>query len=89
MAYSDFSLLDLRQQFGTTDVVKPLFEFIQPVEPSDFLREQIARVRKLPLRNEKAKSEAIISPVLIEVVERNDFLRCIRAKTCRRVVIWA
>lgn len=71
MAYSDFTLLELKGQFGLTDVVESLFPALSPVEPGDLLTTQLNRALRLPLRNEKAKSELIVSPILLELIDRN------------------
>jgi len=71
MAYSDFTLLELKEQFNLIDTVESLFGELPDVEPGDLLTRQLSRAMKLPIRNEKAKSELIISPVLLEVIDRN------------------
>lgn len=71
MAYSDFTLLELKEQFGLTDTVGSLFAELPAVEPGAVLTEQLSRALKLPLRNEKAKSELVVSPVLLELIDRN------------------
>lgn len=71
MAYSDFTLLELKEEFGLTDTVDSLFAELPPVEPSEVLTAQLKRAIKLPLRNEKAKSELIVSPILLELIDRN------------------
>ncbi|MBC8154676.1 MAG: hypothetical protein H7Z72_17400 [Bacteroidetes bacterium] len=71
MAYSDFTLLELKEQFGLTDTVGSLFAELPPVEPGELLTTQLKRAFKLPLRNEKAKSELVVSPVLLELIDRN------------------
>lgn len=54
-----------------TDTVGSLFGELPAVEPGAVLTEQLSRALKLPLRNEKAKSELIVSPVLLELIDRN------------------
>lgn len=71
MAYSDFTLLELNQKFSLTDTVGSLFDELPPVDPGDLLTTQLRRALKLPLRNEKAKSELVVSPILLELIERN------------------
>jgi hypothetical protein len=71
MAYTDFTLLELKEQFGLTDTIGPLFPELPPLEPGELLTRQLARAMKLPLRNEKAKSELIVSPILLELIDRN------------------
>jgi hypothetical protein len=71
MAYSDFTLLELKEQFGLTDTVSSLFGELPTMEPGSLLTAHLNRALKLPLRNEKAKSELIVSPILLELVDRN------------------
>lgn len=71
MAYSDFTLIELKEQFGLTDTIGSLFGELPPLEPGEVLTTQLSRALKLPLRNEKAKSELIVSPILLELIDRN------------------
>lgn len=70
MAYTDFTLSDLNRQFGVTNQIVSLFGNVNPVAASAFLRESLSRGQRLRLRNEKIKSEAIVYPVLMDVLER-------------------
>lgn len=70
MAYTDFTLADLNRQFGVTNQIGPLFGQVDPVAPTAFLHESLARGQRLRLRNEKIKSEAIVYPVLTDVLDR-------------------
>lgn len=70
MAYTDFTLADLNRQFGVTNRIESLFDRMEPVSPSTFLRESLKRGQRLRLRNEKIKSEAVVYPVLLDVLER-------------------
>lgn len=73
MAYSDFSLDDLQEKFGLTNRRQRLFLTVAPVtEISDWLRESLQAVEELPVLSEKAKSEIIIMPLLLELRKRND-----------------
>lgn len=72
MAYSDFSLEDLELKFGVENFTAKLFPNVQPLEPSDNLKADLELAAELPLRSEKAKSEAIVFPVLVELRNRND-----------------
>jgi hypothetical protein len=72
MAYSDFTLEDLREKFGINNHVQMLFEPLLPMEPSEFLKDQFEHVRGLPIRTEKAKSEGIVFPLLLELRARNN-----------------
>ncbi len=74
MAYSDFTLLELNEAFGLTDRVDPLFDELPAIEPSATLSAYLGRAMKLPLRNEKAKSELVVMPILLELIDRNNSL---------------
>ena len=72
MAFSDFSLEDLELKFGIKNHTARLFENIESLEPSQNLKEDLQLAAELPIRSEKAKSEAIVFPILVEVRNRND-----------------
>jgi hypothetical protein len=71
MAYSSFKKLkSVVTKFGLNSFRIDLFpEEILPVEPSDFLLMALRKARKMPITNEKSKSERIVSPILMEVAE--------------------
>ncbi len=71
MAYSDFSLKDLKVQFGLENRVERLFSEIEPVAISAGLKEDLELASQLPVRSEKAKSELIVMPILLELMKRN------------------
>jgi hypothetical protein len=77
MAYKNFSLERIRDEFGIQNRRQVLTEFIDvlPLEPSDWLKETIQSYKLLPNRSEKAKSEAFVSPILLEMKRSNpDFI---------------
>ena len=70
MAYTDFSLAALKQQFGLhVQEEGVLFTTIAPVTISDLLHQTLAEnvPVALDISTEKARSEFIIAPVLMEV----------------------
>jgi hypothetical protein len=67
MAYSDFSLEDLESKFGIRNRLDELFDEVLPIKPSETLENALALARELPVRSEKAKSELIILPILLEL----------------------
>jgi len=68
MGYSNFkSLRQTLEKFDIEEINTNLFPNIQPVEPSNWLKESLTYAKIMPLTNEKSKSERLISPVLIEV----------------------
>jgi hypothetical protein len=70
MSYSDFSIEDVKEQFKLRlDEGEDLFAATPPIEVSPMLRETLAESVPLALAisTEKARSELIITPVLLEV----------------------
>jgi hypothetical protein len=68
MAYSDFTLRKLKEKLGIDQKKTSLFgSEITLVNPSDRLKADIEEGLNLPLSTEKAKSEAIIYPILKEL----------------------
>lgn len=68
MGYSNFKSLKQtlkKLQLEETDLV--LFPDIQLVEPSQWLQTTLSFAEKMPLTNEKSKSEHIITPILTEI----------------------
>ncbi|MEL7053390.1 MAG: hypothetical protein AAGM45_16610, partial [Cyanobacteria bacterium J06588_5] len=70
MAYSNFTLSKVKSEFGIlTDETKDLFSTLAPVTPSELLT--LTLQDQLPLASaintEKARSELIIMPLLIEL----------------------
>jgi hypothetical protein len=67
MEYGDFTLEDLELKFGTKSQKQSLFNQIKKVVPSQRLVDALLDAKELDLRTEKAKSEAIVFPVLMEL----------------------
>jgi len=69
MAYIDFTLRDLEQKFGIRNESVVLFsrETVQGIAPSKRLVEQLEEITGLPIKSEKARSELIITPILLEL----------------------
>ena len=72
MAYRDFSLEQIRKQLGVTNHVDNLFGEVSPLAETDKLRQDLQIASLLPARSEKAKSELIVMPILIELMTQND-----------------
>jgi hypothetical protein len=53
MAYSDFTFEDLETKHGLGYNIRPFFSQIKPIQPSDFLLQQLALAEHFPLRNEE------------------------------------
>jgi hypothetical protein len=70
MAYSDFTLQKLKKDFGLqVDEQRNLFAAVEPVAGSDLLNTTLQETVQLAIaiNTEKARSEMIITPVLLEV----------------------
>jgi len=72
MAYSDYTLDRIRQNFGIENRRTPILLNTQPLEASENLKMALSEVEELPIRSEKAKSEWIVVPILKELRLRND-----------------
>ena len=73
MAYSDFTLQKLKKEFGLQVDEQPnLFASVEPVVSSDLLNTTLQETVPLAIaiNTEKARSEMIITPVLLEVRRR-------------------
>jgi hypothetical protein len=70
MGYSKYKKLKVvTKKFHLEAENAHLFEDIQPIEPSAWLKETLKKASFIPLNNEKTKAERIISPILVEVAE--------------------
>lgn len=70
MAYSDFTLTKFKKDFNINiDEKNDLFANIEPIQISDKLTNTLAETTELALaiNTEKARSEMIITPILLEV----------------------
>jgi hypothetical protein len=72
MAYGDFTLKTIQEKFGVKNRIERLFDKFEPLEPSSWLKKSLEMASKMPIRTEKAKSEAIVMPILLELRERNN-----------------
>jgi hypothetical protein len=73
MAYSDFTFTKLETKFGIEQESKHLFKNIAIVsqKPSKRLLDDINDGREMPIYSEKAKSEALIFPIIREIKRKN------------------
>jgi len=69
MSYSAFSLEMARKKFHLTLSLRPLFEGVVPIAPSDFLKTALRRASDLAIISEKARAEFIVAPLLLEARE--------------------
>ena len=68
--YSDFTVRKVKQTFGITTIEGgSFFPAIKPIAPGNMLTEFLEETLPLAvaLQSEKAKSELLISPILVEV----------------------
>lgn len=73
MAYSNFTLARLRSKYGLLQQDIDLFGKINITlqSPGERLLEDLSEAKELPMMTEKAKSEAIIFPIIREVRRNN------------------
>lgn len=71
MAYGDFTLDEIEMKFGIKNRVERVFEEFQSVIPSENLLTALQSAAELPVRSEKARSESIVYPILLEMRNRN------------------
>jgi hypothetical protein len=72
MVYSDYTLAELADKYGISNQTKLLLGKMAEVSPSDWLLNALQIAQDLPVRSEKAKSELIVMPILIELRNRNE-----------------
>lgn len=66
-SYSDFTLAHLREMFGLENQKRRLPMDKTLLDPSEWLKTSLERSKMAPLSTEKAKSEHLIVPVLLEL----------------------
>jgi hypothetical protein len=73
MPYSDFTLEKVKKAFNLTEKRVRLFENVTKIESSDWLKETFDVTLELALSSssEKARSEFIVVPILVEMEKRN------------------
>lgn len=71
MAYSKFTVISVKKQFGLTDRSVELFKNIVLIEPSSWLKQTLENTKDVAYFSEKSRSEAIIMPILIELRNNN------------------
>jgi hypothetical protein len=73
MAYSNFKLKEIERIASLKEEVKPLFAQVTPLQPSTWLQDTLERTSHLLPKSEKARSEMILMPILLEMLARNDY----------------
>ncbi len=71
MAYSKFTVISVKKQFGLTDKRVQLFKDFELIEPSSWLKETLENTKEVAYFSEKSRSEAIVMPILIELRNNN------------------
>ncbi|MFZ4698935.1 MAG: hypothetical protein ACOYMG_02690 [Candidatus Methylumidiphilus sp.] len=69
-SYSQYTAEDLGE-LGISVTMQQLFDEIKAVNPSPWLLQTLAYNNALPTSTEKARSELLITPVLVELKQRN------------------
>ena len=72
MAYSDFSAQELTRRFNIRYRAETLFPATQAIAPGSWLLEALRKGRELGFGSEKSRSERLVTPVLIELSDRNN-----------------
>ena len=72
MAYSDFTIKDLKEKFNIEFVGKELFTDIKPVEPTEWLTAAHRMANGFGFSTEKSRSERLVTPILMELNDRNN-----------------
>jgi hypothetical protein len=74
MAYSDFSLTEVSEKLTLSLINHRLFENLLPIQPSSWLNETLNLSLDFALKSgsEKARSEFIVAPILLEMERIND-----------------
>ena len=71
MPYREFTVKKLKQQFGLEEKSSKLFEGVNGIAPSDWLNYTLSNSLKIAFTSEKSRSEAIVTPILLETRIRN------------------
>lgn len=73
MAYREFSFEQVKKQFQLQEKYEPLFLDISPITPNNWLKEYLEMGTKLAFASasEKARSEFIVAPILLELEKIN------------------
>lgn len=72
MAYSDFKRKDLKEKFGITFQFAPLFKTVAAIPPSEVLLKNLEIGQLAGFVTEKARSERLVTPILMELLNNND-----------------
>jgi hypothetical protein len=79
MAYSNFTASELKKRFGVKFTSAKLFIDVTTVKPSEWLVETLKKGRTMGIANEKSRSERLVSPVLTELNDFNNYIFAIHS----------
>jgi len=71
-SYSNFTFEQISELFAISNKRKRLFEKVKPKAISPWLENALKIAEELPIKSEKARSELIVMPILIELRNQND-----------------
>ncbi len=72
MAYPDFTSTDLIRKFGIRFRAENLFRQVAEIPPTPWLTEALKKGRELGFGSEKSRSERLVTPILLELSDRNN-----------------
>jgi len=72
MSYSKFTLTTVEKNFQLQETMQNLFPTVKQLEISEWLHQTLEKGSYLALKSEKARSEMIIAPILLEMIDKND-----------------
>jgi len=72
MSYSKFTLTSVEKNFQLQETMQNLFPTVKPLEVSEWLHQSLEKGSYLALKTEKARSEMIIAPILLEMMDKNN-----------------
>jgi hypothetical protein len=73
MAYSDFTALDLSRTFKIKFKAQNLFTNFPLIEPTHWLKETLKKSKELGFGSEKSRSERLVTPILLEMSDINNY----------------
>jgi hypothetical protein len=71
MAYRQFNYKRTRNELGISEANTVFFTEVSPIHPTEILLKTLQRAETIALFSEKARSEGIVLPILLEIHELN------------------
>jgi hypothetical protein len=71
MAYSDFTAFEITKKLGAKFRAENMFTHVPLIEPSSWLIETLKKGRELGFGSEKSRSERLVTPILLELSDKN------------------